>query len=229
MSSPAANAQQLIADHQGLVRSLAWKIHRTLPRNIDIDDLLSYGQVGLAEAARDFDPARGNQFSTFAHYRIRGAIFDGLGKMSCHTRAQRRAFLRESAKNELLRVDAGDAHSAPQSLDQEINWLAKVATNLATVYLMSGDGDIEAAAPEDPAQGPDEQVISREVGDVLRQLLETLPPDASSLVKMVYYDELTLQEAGQRIGISKAWASRLHARTLEQLSRALRRLGISAA
>jgi RNA polymerase sigma factor for flagellar operon FliA len=229
MSLSTAESQRLISDHQGMVRSLAWNIHRTLPRNIDIDDLLAYGQVGLAEAARDYDPSRGNQFSTFAHYRIRGAIFDGLGKMSCHTRAQRRSLLKERANNELLRVEAEDRDSSKTTVDGEVSWLSKVATSLATVYLMSGEGDLDSIAEDDPAQAPDEQVSASETGEVVRKLLETLPDDASSLVKMVYYDELTLQEAGQRLGISKAWASRLHAKTLEQLGRALKRVGISTA
>ena len=52
------NCQRLIEEYQGLVRSLALRIHRKLPRYIDIEDLIAYGQVGLAEAARDFDPAQ---------------------------------------------------------------------------------------------------------------------------------------------------------------------------
>ena len=78
--------QQLIESCQGLVRSLAWKIHQKLPRGVDLDDLIAYGQIGLAQAARDFDVSRGGQFSTFAWYRTRGAILDGLAQMSWFTR-----------------------------------------------------------------------------------------------------------------------------------------------
>ena len=79
---PTAEQQQWIEQCQGLVRSLALQIHRKLPANIDLEDLIAYGQLGLVEAARSFDAGRGCQFSTFAYYRIRGAIYDGAAKMS---------------------------------------------------------------------------------------------------------------------------------------------------
>ena len=82
------------------MRSLASRIHHKLPPYVDLEDLVAYGQMGLAEAARDFDPARGTQFSTFAYYRIRGAIYDGLAKMSWFSRVEygRRAISRWSAR-----------------------------------------------------------------------------------------------------------------------------------
>ena len=86
----------LIEECQGLVRLLASRIHRKLPSHVELGDLEAYGQVGLLEAARDFDPTRGGRFSTFAYYRIRGAIYDGLAKMSWFSRTEyrrrRRAF-----------------------------------------------------------------------------------------------------------------------------------------
>ncbi|MGV2335702.1 MAG UNVERIFIED_CONTAM: hypothetical protein LVR18_16830 [Planctomycetaceae bacterium] len=58
---------------QGLVRTIAWRVHQRLPKTVDLDDLIGYGQVGLAEAARDFDETKGSQFVTYAWYRVRGA------------------------------------------------------------------------------------------------------------------------------------------------------------
>ena len=72
---------QLIEECQGLVRTLAQQVRGKSPRHVELDDLIAYGQVGLAEAARDFDAARGHRFSTFAYYRIRGSIYDGLSKL----------------------------------------------------------------------------------------------------------------------------------------------------
>src|SRR4051812_48402265 len=79
--------QHLIETCQGLVRSLAWKMYQRVPRRqIALEDLVAYGQIGLLEAARDFDPGRGNQFTTYAYHRIRGAIYDGLSQMSWFSR-----------------------------------------------------------------------------------------------------------------------------------------------
>ena len=82
MTDGPLTTQQLVVSCQGLVRSLAWKIHCKLPRSVDLEDLVCYGQIGLVEAARDFDSSRGGQFTTYAYYRIRGAILDGMSKMA---------------------------------------------------------------------------------------------------------------------------------------------------
>ncbi|MEL6329511.1 MAG: sigma-70 family RNA polymerase sigma factor [Planctomycetota bacterium] len=72
----------LINAHQGLVRSIAWKIWRRLPAHVEIDDVVAYGMLGLAEASASFDSAHGVKFGTFAHHRVRGSILDGLRKNS---------------------------------------------------------------------------------------------------------------------------------------------------
>jgi RNA polymerase sigma factor for flagellar operon FliA len=59
----------------------------------------------------------------------------------------------------------------------------------------------------------------------LRELIDALPSDSGSLIRGAYFEGLTLKQAGERIGVSKAWASRLHAKTLQRLARALRLLG----
>ena len=88
MTGPDPLVQQRIEECQGLVRSLALSIRRKLPPTVELEDLIAYGQVGLGEAARDFDPDRGSRFSTYAYYRIRGAIYDGLSKMAWFDRVQ---------------------------------------------------------------------------------------------------------------------------------------------
>src|SRR5262245_45447216 len=72
----------LIVEYMGLVRALAWRIHQKVPRQVDIEDLVGYGTIGLAEAASTYDQTRGVRFITYAFHRIRGAILDGLSKMS---------------------------------------------------------------------------------------------------------------------------------------------------
>jgi RNA polymerase sigma factor FliA len=69
-------------DHLGLVYKLAAQIHRVLRGRAEFDELVSYGVEGLLRARDRFDPAFGCSFGTFAHYRIRGAIWDGV-RASC--------------------------------------------------------------------------------------------------------------------------------------------------
>jgi RNA polymerase sigma factor for flagellar operon FliA len=230
MSASANAPHELIAQCQGLVRSIAWKIHRGLPSSVDVDDLIGYGQIGLAEAARDFDPARTGSFTTYAYYRIRGAVYDGLSKMSWFSRAQYARLRYAQRANELLAAtnEAGAGDVRP--VEEDISWFRDVVSSLAVAYLSSSArddderGDISLV---DSAPLPPGVLMGEETRRVLNELIADLPEQQSQLIRAAYFEGLTLQEAGQRLGISKAWASRLHARCLEQLGRSLRRMELA--
>src|SRR5690606_21537188 len=69
---------QLIMDYAPLIKFVAQRIASRLPSNIDIDDLISAGVIGLMDAIEKYDPSRDNKFKTYAEFRIRGAILDEL-------------------------------------------------------------------------------------------------------------------------------------------------------
>ncbi len=230
--------QQLIHECQGLVRSLAVGIRRKLPPNIELDDLIAYGQVGLAQAAQDFDAGRfrQTQFSTYAYYRIRGAIYDGLSKMSWFSRSQYRQVRAEQMTNEVLQVEGQQgAFQRPSQAglqeSSDAGWFRDATCALAVVRLATRSGQgIEDGAPMTPADPstPDPSVaaMGREISQKLRELIDALPEAESALIRAAYFEGLTLQEAGQRLGISKSWASRLHTKTLKHLARSLKLLGV---
>lgn len=225
-STSAAERQRLIVSCQGLVRSIAWKIHQRLPPHVDLEDLVSSGQVGLAEAARDFDAARGGQFSTYAWYRIRGAILDGLSRMKWFDRGDFEGGRYDRMANEAL-ADDGDASqprggSPDQVIAREGAWLKGAASALAVACIASRSGMDEAEIADSGLERPDEIVIRREVAAKLREFVAALPSDMATLVRATYFQGKTLTEAAAEVGISKAWASRLHARALGRLAAALR-------
>ena len=82
VSNSQCQREQLIEQGQALVFSLAARIARSVPVRVDLEDLIGYGELGLAQAARDFVPDRGAEFTSYAYYRVRGAIFDGLAQMT---------------------------------------------------------------------------------------------------------------------------------------------------
>jgi RNA polymerase sigma factor for flagellar operon FliA len=225
MTAVEKKTQQLIDQGQGLVKSLAAKISRNIPVRVELDDLQAYGQVGLAEAARDFDPEQGVRFTTFAYYRVRGAIYDGLSKMSWTSRARYNRMRYEQMANEALQ-QAAEA-GGDDSLEGDASWLGGVTEKLAIVYLASSRDDDQEPSIRDSATSPSLLAARREIGQKLRDLIEELPPAERRLIKTTYFDGLTLQEAANRLGISKSWASRVHAKTLETLARQLRRLGVA--
>ncbi len=220
------SSQTRIEECQALVHSLASQIHRKLPPYIDREDLIAYGQLGLAEAARDFDPAHGSRFSTFAYYRIRGAIYDGLTKMSWFSRAQYSRFRYERMAGDVLRHEAEEGRQSPAGDGEgEMRHFRNLGQTLAVVYLAThsgpeGESDalrlVDAATPTPPASA-----IRHEINQKLHEYVDALPQDAANLIRAIYFEGLDLQKAGERLGISKSWASRLHTKTLRRLARDL--------
>src|SRR5262245_18600760 len=98
--------QRLIEQHLSLVQAIARKVKRTLGGAIDLEDLVGYGSKGLVEAAERFDPGHGVVFTTFAYYRIRGAMYDGLRTMGWYSRADYARYRAGERANEYLRAQA---------------------------------------------------------------------------------------------------------------------------
>ena len=225
-------SEQLIERYQDLVSSIAVSVRRKAPKNIELEDLIAYGQVGLVQAARDFDPQRGNTFSTYAYYRIRGAIYDGLSKLSWTSRARYNRLRYQQLANEVACEHYADEAGAEEgsSVGDAAHSLGSLSEKLAVVYLTIGGPHCEQSslALADPsAATPSDQAAMDELSEKIHTLVDTLPAQAADLVRSTYFEGLTLQEAGKRLGISKSWASRLHARALRQLARSLRLDGIT--
>ena len=98
MAAPEKN--QLVEQHLSLVQAIARKVKKTLGARIDYDDLVAYGSKGLVEAAERYDARPGVAFTTFAYYRIRGAMFDGLRTMGWYSRADYARYRAEERANE---------------------------------------------------------------------------------------------------------------------------------
>lgn len=225
--------QQLADSCQALVRSLAWQIHRRMPAHVELEDLISYGQVGLAQAASNFDPSHGASFTTFAFRRIRGAILDGLSQMAWFSRYEYHARRYEQMASELMHMAVEDV--LPDTVEGTTRWLGGLSSSLAVVYLASSDGsdandgagdasglDIEDNGSPTPAT----DVIGRELRHRLHELIDALPEDAGKLIRLTYFEGKSLQTAADELRISRSWASRLHQRTLDRLATAMRAIGV---
>jgi RNA polymerase sigma factor for flagellar operon FliA len=217
MSQQASN---LMTSYIGLVRALAWKIHQQLPRSVELDDLVGYGCVGLAEAARSFDPSRGIKFSTFAYQRVRGAILDGLTQMAWFRRDKFEARDYQATDAD---PDAGVVIDTEQALAANQAWFKSAAERLERSFGTTGSAAETQAV--DRSASPESALMQAETAGRLREMIDALPRAAAELLKATYYEGLTLKDAAARMGRDKSWASRLHARTLQQLARSLQAEG----
>jgi RNA polymerase sigma factor for flagellar operon FliA len=226
MTANSTERDQLVKECQGLVRHLAQQVRQRMPSWVEMDDLIGYGQIGLMQAARDFDPARGNKFSTFAFYRIRGSIYEGVNKLMWFRASRNPETKYGPMADDLLETTAGDrstiATSQGDELAAEASWLGRMTASLAMIYLASAGYEGKPLDLVDSkAAAPWSAMADSESRAGLRTALEYLPADAAALIRAVYFEDRTLQEAADRLGISKSWASRMHARALEQLAQKL--------
>lgn len=206
-----------IEKHQPLVISIANRIHRRLPRFIPYEDVLSCGQIGLTQAARTYQPQPNAKFSTYAYYRITGAIFDGLSRMNWTSRAEYRKYKSQQmansvVENETTRDDSDDP-------EKNATWFANTVDNLAVVYLFS------AADTENPIENqlegndddPGAQAETNELSLKLKEAISTLPSDEKKLIQLAYFEGHSLAEAASQMNRSRSWGSRTHAKILKTL------------
>ncbi len=214
-SASSAPGAELVERHLDYASALARQIHAKLPAHVDFAELEQYARLGLVEAANKFDPARGAQFTTFAYYRIRGAVFDGLRRMtgvphSVFARAASQA-LSDEALSEVL-------EGAEACHDEELmaTLFESAVAQAGFVQLLTDLGE-EGGFELPDARESDDEVEREDALSRLRELLAELEPQERELVDWLYAQSLSMSECGARLGLDKAQISRRHARILGRL------------
>lgn len=200
-------------------------IYPRVKEHVELDELIALANAGLAEAATRFDPTKGAQFSTFAWYRVQGSIIDGLRKSSNLPRrvwaklvALRAAsdYLEHRAEREAGALAKG---TMPPEGGQALTQIKDELSAIRTMYVMSLEAMQESHNFDKADDSPraDETLDSSRAGKKLRQAIDALPEKEQKLMRMHYWEGKNLLEAGEQLGISKSWASRLHAQIVEKL------------
>ncbi|QQR89011.1 MAG: sigma-70 family RNA polymerase sigma factor [Myxococcales bacterium] len=214
---------QFIQEHEALVKGIAHKIKAQLDLSCELDDLIAYGFHGLLEAKNRFDAERGIQFNTFAYYRVRGAIIDGVRKMAfLPRRAHARLKAAESA--DLIAEEAADDRAqnpeARKDAQKTAEALHGVLGRMTAAYVAGALGQHE----QEEKSAPDFRLQSEEQAAQVRGALEHLPEREKALIEGFYFQNRNFDEVARELGISKSWASRLHNKALDLLRQALRDL-----
>ncbi len=226
--SKGMSRRQLAEQYTPYVRSIAGKIKKTLSKDIEFDDLVQYGMLGLFEAADRYDAKYGANFMTFAYYRVRGAIYDGLRGMGWVSRTEYQRHRFESHANAYLNSVHDQGLGAPtqikKSTDDEVNELANVVEGLVTIYVTALDAMEGFQIKDDRGPSLEESVEMAQARHLVSEAVKKLPEQERKLLELYYYKELSLEEVGKHLGLSKSWTSRLHTRAIEKLGRLLRDL-----
>lgn len=210
-------SEELIRDYQDYLRKIAYFIKITLPDSIDFDDLVQYGEIGLIEAARKFDPKVGVSFKTYSYYRIKGAIYDGLRTMGLFKNSQYKKHIMYQKINELMmqetqNVNPDTSYNPLEKAQRLKDIFSNVAVLIAVSYSSYMDFEINPEGDDTACE-----LADKEMGEIIIKIIDQLPPKERTVIKLYYYEELTFEEIGNRLNLSKSWISRVHLSAINKL------------
>jgi RNA polymerase sigma factor for flagellar operon FliA len=215
-------------EHLPSVRFIARKIHRTLPRHVELDDLISAGTVGLVEAFNRFDATRHVQFKSYAQFRVRGAILDWLRTLDWGSRDLRRKGRAIAQATQTLTQQFGRVPTETEIADEmalELEELQQIIGELKGLELGSlnadhsrDDDDEElqyVPAPKD--EDPFFLCLQAESRQRIIDAIEELPEKERLVLTLYYYEELTMREIGMTLGVVESRVSQIHSGAIRRL------------
>lgn len=223
----------MLRQYVPLVRRLAHHMIAKLPPNVQIDDLIQVGMMGLAEALSRYQVAQGVQFETFATQRIRGAMIDELREGDWMSRGSRKsqkdiehALHRLEQKLGRTPLESEIAAEMGMDLDEYQSMLAKVrGTQLVYIEDMS-HGDDEDGFLDRHADNPDidpmQQLRDQRLRTALVEAIKVLPEREQYIMSMYYENDMNLKEIAAVLGITESRVCQLHSQSIARLRSKMR-------
>jgi RNA polymerase sigma factor for flagellar operon FliA len=223
---------RLILTYAPLVKYVAGRLGSGLPAHVEEGDLVSYGLLGLIGAIERFDPARDIKFETYAIARIKGSIIDELRSMDWVPRSVRsRARDIERAiadlESRLARAPTDEEIAAKLGITEEEFQDALLEISRSSIAALdelwaspgsSGDAVALIDTIEDPtAAEPQQAMAHTELREALGEAISRLPEREKLVVTLYYYEELTLREIGEVLGVTESRVSQLHTKAILRL------------
>ncbi|GKU78651.1 FliA/WhiG family RNA polymerase sigma factor [Paenibacillus sp. L3-i20] len=222
----------LIENYLPLVDYVTNRMAIGLPKNVIKDDLASNGVMGLIDAIEKFDYLRGLQFETYASWRIRGSIIDGLRQgdwvpRSVREKAKRVEDAYQHLEQQYMRsVTDAEVSSYLQLTEKEFTTMLQ---DISVATICSLDDPIREEESEtrmsllvdDKAKNPDHKVHEFYLKESLISGIERLTEKERTVVSLFYYEELSLSEIAEVMSLSPSRISQLHSKAILRLRGAL--------
>ncbi|MFM7531711.1 MAG: RNA polymerase sigma factor FliA [Rubrivivax sp.] len=226
-------SNELLRQYSPLVRRLAHQMIAKLPANVEIDDLIQVGMMGLSDALARFDISQGVQFETFATQRIRGAMLDELRGSDWMSRGDRRHQRSIEAAVHRLEQRLGRAPSESEiaremglKLKEYQELLGKVrGTQLVYLEDMSGDDGDEDFLDRhmvDAESNPLGRLSDRKMREALVAAIEALPEREQYVMSMYYEHDMNLKEIAAVLGVTESRVCQLHSQSIARLRTRMR-------
>jgi RNA polymerase sigma factor FliA len=223
--------ERLVVAYSPLVKFIAGRMASGLPSHVEEGDLISYGLLGLIGAIERFDLEREIKFETFAVARVKGAIIDELRSLDWvprSVRARARDVERAHAKLEAKLQRAPTDEEMAAQLEMTVEEFQDALLEIANSSILALDDLWTFADPEgsggqisvldtitDPnAVDPETEAEASEVKDRLADAIESLPERERLVVALYYYENLTLREIGEVLGVTESRVSQLHTKAV---------------
>lgn len=232
--------EEIVKKYLYLVKYVAGRVAIGLPPNVEFNDLVSYGILGLFDAITKYDVSQGNKFETYAVSRIRGSIMDELRKLDWAPR-----LLRKKAREIEKKCKELEEKNGRMATDDELARALRISTDeLNSIYsdlnsttFLSLDEvwqNDDGNKPISRLQTIEDSLITNqfnyvhqnEVKDILARAIEELPEKEKLVIVLYYYENLTLREIGEILDVSESRVCQIHTKVVTRLrSHLMKRVG----
>lgn len=218
---------ELVQRYASLVKRVAYHLMARLPANVQVDDLIQNGMLGLLDAIDRFEEGFGAQFETYAAQRVRGAMLDGLRANDWAPRSMRREFRRiEQAINQ-LEHEYGRPPTEQELADTlgmslaDYQKILQEARGHQIVYYEDFAGDDDENFLErhfsDNNADPASILEDRNVRESLVKAIANLPEREKLMMALYYEQDLNLREIGEVLGVTESRVCQLHSQAIARL------------
>jgi RNA polymerase sigma factor for flagellar operon FliA len=221
---------ELVREYAPLIKFIAQKIAVRLPSNIELDDLISAGVIGLMDAFDKYDVSRDNKFKTYAEFRIRGAMLDELraqdwvprsirdkSKLLERTIVQLESDLGRPASDEELAVSLGMTIDEYHDLVNQVRPISLLPIDHAATFSNTDKKSIMDLLEGSRTNSPFNQLNVKNIKEVVASAIEGLPERQRLVLSLYYYEDLNLKEIGEVLRVTESRVSQLHAQAVIRL------------
>jgi len=225
---PEKNPVEVIQEFIPMIRRIAGSLASRLSSSLDVEDLTSAGIIGLMSAMGRYDPHRETKFRTYAEYRIRGMMLDEIRSLDWVPRSVRckhermRQVCAEIFKREGRQANREEVARHLGITQDELEAIASRDNRLfsldESVGLTEDDGStFKDILPDAGGQDPLTLYLSSETSQALEKAIERLVTKQQKVVRLYYFQGITMKEIGKQLGLTESGVCRIHGEALKKL------------
>ena len=225
LDSDPRNYDELMTRYAPLVKRIAYHMMGRLPSNVQLDDMVQAGMIGLFEALKGYDMSRGASFETYARIRIRGAMIDEVRRGDWTPRSvYRKSRQLSEAIREVEEREGRDAKDSEiaELLNMDIKEYNNLVKEAAGCQLLSYEDIVSTGGSKDEAsasqaQGPYKELYEEDFKRGLVDRIASLPERERLVMALYYEEEFNLREIGEIMGVSEGRVCQIHGQALVRL------------